>query len=102
MKNEISGTVEKLDWCTFLALFDESVHGAVTAARLAQGTSALVAFENMALDSSRMGERTAMRVGPGCSYTLEEAVKSHLGQTPSVFQYPRAYTDEVPGKVGAS
>ena len=96
MENEISGTVERLEWAAFLAMFDESVHGAVTAARLMQGTSALVVFENLAMDSSAFGERTAMRVGSGCSYTLEEAVKSHLGQTPSRFQYARAYTRDRP------
>lgn len=101
MINEIHGKVERLEWVAFLALFDESVRDAVTAARLMPGTSALVAFENMAMDSSAFGDRTALRVGPGCSYTLEAAVKSHLGQTPSVFQYPTSYTDAMPGKVGA-
>ena len=79
------------------AMFDSSVHDALE--RLAQGARYIVVYENLNFWSSRLGERTALKVGPGCSVeSLEQALQIWLGDLPSQRQYPVAYwegrTDE--------
>lgn len=54
------------------------------------GTETIVVYQNQCLDSSRVGELSAMAVGPGRSYTLDEAIKGHLGDLPSQRMYPIA------------
>lgn len=46
-----------------LALFDAEVHDALEAQMLKPGVEALVVFENVMMDSSSFGERTAVIVG---------------------------------------
>jgi hypothetical protein len=74
------------------AMFDPSVHDAIE--RLAQDARYIVVYENLDFWSSRFGERSALRVGPGCQVeSLEEALSIWLGDLPSERQYPIAYLE---------
>ena len=78
------------------ALFDPSVHGALE--QLAQDARYIVVYENLDFWSSRLGERSALKVGPGCSVeSLEEALEIWLGDLPSQRQYPVAYWEREGG-----
>jgi hypothetical protein len=73
-----------------MGMFDSSVHSALE--QLARDARYIVVYENLNLWSSRLGERTALRVGPGCSVpSLERAFEIWLGDLPSERQYPVAY-----------
>ena len=72
------------------SMFDPSVHGALE--QLARDARYIVVYENLDFWSSRFGERSALKVGPGCSIeTLEQALQIWLGDLPSQRQYPVAY-----------
>ena len=72
------------------SMFDPSVHGALE--QLARDARYIVVYENLDFWSSRFGERSALKVGPGCSIeTLEQALQIWLGDLPSERQYPVAY-----------
>jgi hypothetical protein len=74
------------------ALFDPSVHSALE--QLARDARYIVVYENLNLWSSRFGDRTAVKVGPGCGVqTLEQALFGYLGDLPSQRQYPVAYLE---------
>ena len=72
------------------AMFDPSVHGALE--QLARDARYVVVYQNIDFWSSRFGETSALRVGPGCQVeSLEEALSIWLGDLPSERQYPVAY-----------
>ena len=80
-------TVEEL-----LKLFDPSVHDSIRRIAAKPGVTDLVVFENLQMDSSRFGDRSAVIVGPGCTYkSLEEIAGLHLGDLPSQRKYPVAF-----------
>jgi len=71
--------------------FDEEVHVQIKEMLERKDTVGMVMFENLDLTSSHIGERTAMIVGPNYTYkSVAECQGRHLGQVPSVFQYPLA------------
>ena len=76
-------------------MFDESVQNKIQAlAKKArkEPSAALVVFECLALDSSHLGERTCVLVGPGHRIdSLERALGGHLKDLPSERQYPIAW-----------
>jgi len=79
------------------SMFNPSVHGALE--QLARDARYVVVYEVLDFWSSRLGHRTALKVGPGCQVeTLEQALQIWLGDLPSQRQYPVAYwegrTDE--------
>lgn len=91
MKHPISGEVKELNETDFLALFDQSVHDTIRTNRSKPGVEAVVCFEVLQMDSSSFGKRSALIMGPGCSYLLSEIEKGcRLGDVPSRFQYPTA------------
>jgi len=72
------------------SMFDPSVHGALE--QLARDARYIVVYQNIDFWSSRFGETSALRVGPGCQVeSLEEALSIWLGDLPSERQYPVAY-----------
>lgn len=82
----------ELTWSEFKDRFDSSVRKKLAALLDESGTDALVMFENVALDSSAFGDRTAIAIGPERTYkTLEECQKGHLNDLPSRRQYATAY-----------
>lgn len=91
MKNCIGGDIEELTLEQFLGRFEAGVRDALLANGRKPGVSHLVLFENLDFCSSNFGQRTALIVGPGCTYTLEQAAGNRLGDVPSRFQYPVAY-----------
>jgi hypothetical protein len=68
------------------SLFDVSVHKALE--RLAEGAEYIVVYENHDFWSSRLGERTAVKVGPGCTYASLEMAMKH---SPTYADVPIAY-----------
>jgi len=94
MKHSVSGEVRELNEAEFLALFDESVRADIRRKGTGDGVEAVVCFENLDMWSSNLGHRTAMIVGPGCTYQLaqiETLPNFRLGDVPSRFQYPVAF-----------
>jgi len=78
------------------AMFDPEVHDALRG--LIEGATHIVVYENLDLSSSWCGERTALKVGPGCGVrTLDKALRGHLGDLPSQRQYPIAYLEVANG-----
>jgi hypothetical protein len=74
------------------AMFPPSTHDALE--RLAQSARYIVVYQNIDFWSSRFGETSALRVGPGCQVeSLEEALSIWLGDLPSERQYPIAYLE---------
>lgn len=93
--------LKQCSWSEFLELFDPSVHDRLRECARRDGVSHLVCFEVLDLWSSHLGQRTAMTVGPGCTYKDLDAVREgRLGDVPSRFQYPTVYVDvaEVKGE----
>lgn len=77
----------------FLALFDPIVH-ATLANRWAlhPDAEAFVVFENLMLDSSACGERTAVVVGPSCTFkSVAWCEGKWLNDLPSQRQYAVGY-----------
>ena len=84
--------MKRLPLTDLLAMFDASVHSAIRQAAARCHASHLVAFENLMMDSSALGQRTVLCVGPGCTYeSPEECEGHHLNDLPSQRQYPVAY-----------
>jgi hypothetical protein len=60
----------------------------------AEGVTHLVVFQNITLDSSRLGDETILAIGPAMTYkTLAEVEGRHLYDLPSQRQYPQAFVD---------
>jgi hypothetical protein len=92
IKNPISGPLEELALLKFLERFDESVHTQILERFNRKDVDGAVLFENIQLDSSNLGKRTACIYGPGCTYeTLEKISQGWLNDLPSQRQYPVAY-----------
>jgi len=74
--------------------FDPEVHDAIRKAILRNNASHLVVFECLQMDSSNLGKRTALCVGPTCTYTLDHVINTphfRIGDVPSRFEYPTMY-----------
>jgi hypothetical protein len=81
-----------------IALFDPSVHDRLRELAKRETVSHLVVFEVLDLSSSQLGHRTAVAIGPGCTYTQLYQIKNQrLGDVPSRFQYPVAAAATKPG-----
>jgi len=94
----VSGILKRLPIGDFLDLFDESVRGAIVAAKgRYPDAEAIVCCECLDMCSSQFGQRSALVVGPSNSWTLDFIVDPEngfrLGDVPSRFQYPVAYVD---------
>ena len=79
-----------------LKLFDVSVHAAIAASVKRNKATHIVVAECEDFNSSNLGARTAMCVGPTCTYkTPQECDGKWLHDLPSQRQYFNAYA-EVP------
>lgn len=84
--------IKEVSKAEFLALFDLSVHDKIEQSIVLNRAVAVVCFENPTMDSSAFGSRTALCVGPGCTYkTPEEVDGKWLNDLPSQRQYPTAF-----------
>lgn len=94
MRHPVTGPVHELTEEQFLALFDPEVHETIRTKANQPGVEAVVCMEVLQMDSSCFGMRSALIVGPDCSYQLAQ-IETHpnfrLGDVPSRFQYPTAY-----------
>jgi hypothetical protein len=80
-----------------LAQFDASVHDQLRRLATMPGTTHIVVFENIQMDSSECGAKSALGIGPmRTTKTLEEAAAGHLGDLPSQRKYPCAYVALIP------
>ena len=97
MAEELKTTVGKMTPITLTRLlgrFHESVWDKILAQAAREDVTHIVVFENLDLCSSRLGDRTALAVGPGCTTTtVEEAASRWLHDLPSMRQYPVAYAN---------
>lgn len=65
-------------------MFDKSVHEAIERISKRDDVSHVVVFENQDFCSSEFGKRTAMIIGPGCTYkTLDDIKNRYLNDLPS-------------------
>lgn len=84
----------------FLKLFDDDIHGPIRGLAIKEGVTHLICMENLDFCSSQLGKRTAMAAGNPTAQalgrqTLAELLGTaflRLGDVPSRFQYPVAYT----------
>ena len=63
------------------------------------GVDAVVMYGNLDLCSSRLGDRSVMLVGSGCTYSLDKALEGHLNDLPSQRQYPVMYAYVTPNLI---
>ncbi|MEI6084004.1 MAG: hypothetical protein WCS70_06850 [Verrucomicrobiota bacterium] len=86
--------MKKLTRSEFLARYDESVHARIIANAGKPGVDAVVSFECLDFNSSRLGDRTACIVGPGCTFKSVAAAEGKwLNDLPSQRQYAHEYVD---------
>jgi hypothetical protein len=95
----ISGS--KKTWAEFVKEFGSEVEEALTSSRKHEGTTGLVCLVNHVMDSSKFGERHAMRYGPGCTYKSLEQIESMTGGVytnglPSSASFAEFYTEDMP------
>jgi hypothetical protein len=90
MRNNVSGEIKELSQQEFLALFDQSVHEVIIANSKKEGVEAVVCFEILDLGLlHRHGPlRTALIVGPSCTFKVADLEHMRLGDVPSRFKYP--------------
>ena len=85
--------IEETTWPEFLNDFDSSLHEQLKTISCRYGVVALVLFENVQMDSSAFGRRTALAVGPNCTYKSVAACEGRwLNDSPSQRQYPQKFT----------
>jgi len=87
--------MKQITQAELLELFDSEVHAQVALLASLAGTSHIVVVENEDMCSSHFGARSALAVGPGRTFTFEQAsdVAFRTGDVPSRFQYPRFYCE---------
>lgn len=83
--------IEDVDRETFFAMFDPDTHAQLEEMLGRDSATGIVAFENLQMDSSSFGARSAVIVGPTCTFTSIEACSTiWLKDLPSERQYPVA------------
>lgn len=88
--------MKRISFEALLSEFDESVRPVIPARAQKLGATHVVVFENLDFCSSQLGKKTAVMVGPSCTYTSPEMCEGKwLNDLPSQRQYPTAYA-EVP------
>ena len=87
--------MKRLTLPELLELFDPEVHQQLQSLSSRPGAS-LVVYENHDLSSSRLGDCTALLVGPGCTYSSVTEAPAWLGDLPSERQQPIAFFSPQP------
>jgi len=76
-------------------MFDQGVWDRLRALAVEDATTHLVVFENHNFSSTRLGDKTAVVLGPGHTYeTLDDVDGKWLNDLPSMRQYPVAYWEK--------
>ena len=77
--------------------FDPSVSDALWEKWRREEVDGMVVFENLDMCSSHLGEKTAMIVGPECTYkSVAECEKKWLNDLPSMRKYAVRYAEKSP------
>lgn len=89
----MSNNLTPLTMDDFLKMFHEDVWDKIKKACARKGVSHIVCCETLDFWSPHLGDRTAVIVGDGCTYKLEDFLKpgARIGDVPSRFKYPVAY-----------
>lgn len=77
-------STKQVSWKEFEENFDESVRDRIRQNRLKEGVDGMVVLECIVIDSSRLGQRTAMIYGPGCTFKDLESIEK-VGKTQGVY-----------------
>jgi len=73
-------------------MFHKSVHSDLDAKIVKTRAEYVVVFENLQMDSSNFGHRSALMIGAQCeNKTIDDIRERRLGDVPSRFQYPVHY-----------
>jgi hypothetical protein len=95
MRNMIGGEIKLVSKPEFYALFSPDAQDQMERLWAEEGTTGFICYENLQMDSSNFGHRSALAFGTGRSTgrSADEAleVTPRLGDVPSRFQYPVAY-----------
>lgn len=90
MRNDVSGEITVTVWNDVLKMADQTLRDQLTAMATGDGVAGVMVYECIDLSSKRLGHKSFMIFGPGCTYkTIEEAAAGRLGDVPSRFQYPK-------------
>lgn len=92
--NMIGGIVKPVSKIEFWSLFSPPMQDELANKACDEGVVGFVCFENLQMDSSQFGKRSAVAFGPGCTSANPRDVVARfprLGETPSQFQYPTCY-----------
>lgn len=92
-------TAKRITWERLLSMFSKEVRPRIEAPE--PRCTHIVVLEVLQMDSSAFGHRTALRVGPERTFTLDDVLDTpgyRLGTTPSQFHYPLYYA-EFPGSI---
>lgn len=85
--------MEKITMDELLEKFDPDAQNRLRDMVKKEGISHVVLFENNNMWSSRLGERAALAVGPGCEFALEYVQDKYLGDLPGERMYPTALVE---------
>jgi hypothetical protein len=86
--------LDKVPMKDLLEKFDLKTQSVIEERMKKLEASHVVCFENLQMDSSAFGARTALMVGPTCTYKTVDEIREHrMGELPSVFQYPTCYAE---------
>src|SRR5688572_32732748 len=96
-KNLPVGELVELPLDQFLALYPEELHPQLNELLSKQGVDALVDCYNPDFWSSQCGCRTAVSVGPGCTFKSPKELEGKwLGQAASDRKYAKHFTKRAP------
>jgi len=88
--------MKELQGNEFFDLFDPEVHQTLKDVAKKFDADGMIVFENLQMDSSQFGERTAVVFGSCCTYkTAQDAEGKWLYDLPSQRQYATAWVDAV-------
>ena len=83
--------IKEVSQAEFFALFDPEIHEAIKQSARGYKSEYMACYECLAMDSSNLGARSAMGVGPNNTVKTLAGLGAPLGQTPSQFLYPGEY-----------
>ena len=92
---------KKLSWKEFIEQFDTDVRASIVSNRKKEGVDGVAMLVCHVLDSSRIGQRTAMIYGPSCTFKSLDMIQEQKGGIyptglPSSAAFAETYTTDNP------
>ena len=92
---------DKKTWNEFLAEFDECIHHILVQQRQKPGVTGIACLVCHVMDSSKLGRKTAVIYGPGCTFQTLAQIEDLKGGVyvdglPSSASFAESYTEEIP------